>query len=85
MERYGAWGEKTLYGRKSTGSFAPPWLIGPDGVVMRVWRHVRADGHAEKVLAAAAADTGVLTEHQASSPVLAPSTRFLGGLRSTAA
>jgi len=53
MERYGAWGEKTLYGRKSTGVIRTTVLIGPDGVVMRVWRHVRADGHAEKVLAAA--------------------------------
>ncbi len=53
MERYGAWGEKTLYGRKSTGVMRTTVLIGPDGVVLRVWRHVRADGHAEKVLAAA--------------------------------
>jgi peroxiredoxin Q/BCP len=53
MERYGAWGEKTLYGRKSTGVIRTTVLIGPDGVVERLWRHVRADGHAEKVLAAA--------------------------------
>ncbi len=53
MERYGAWGEKTLYGRKSIGVIRTTVLIGPDGVVERVWGHVRADGHAEKVLAAA--------------------------------
>jgi peroxiredoxin Q/BCP len=55
MERYGAWGEKTLYGRKSTGVIRTTVLIDPDGVLRRVWRHVRADGHAEKVLAAAGA------------------------------
>jgi peroxiredoxin Q/BCP len=53
MERYGAWGEKTLYGRKSIGVIRTTVLIGPDGLVLRVWRHVRADGHAEKVLAEA--------------------------------
>ena len=55
MERYGAWGEKTLYGRKSVGVIRTTVLVGADGLVLRVWRHVRADGHAEKVLAAAGA------------------------------
>jgi thioredoxin-dependent peroxiredoxin len=52
MERYGAWGEKTLYGKKSVGVIRTTVLIGNDGTVERVWHHVRADGHAEKVLAA---------------------------------
>lgn len=52
MESYGAWGEKTLYGRKSVGVIRSTVLIGPDGRVERAWYHVRADGHAEKVLAA---------------------------------
>ena len=42
MERYGAWGEKTLYGRKSTGVIRTTVLIGPDSIIKRVWRHVRA-------------------------------------------
>jgi thioredoxin-dependent peroxiredoxin len=50
MERYGAWGEKTLYGRKSLGVIRSTMLIGPDGRVERAWYQVRADGHAEKVL-----------------------------------
>jgi peroxiredoxin Q/BCP len=51
MERYGAWGEKTLYGRKSVGVIRSTMLIGPDGRIERAWYHVRADGHADKVLA----------------------------------
>jgi peroxiredoxin Q/BCP len=54
MEAYGAWGEKTLYGRKSVGVIRTTVLIGADGRVERAWYHVRADGHAEKVLAALA-------------------------------
>ena len=52
MESYGAWGEKTLYGRKSVGVIRSTMIIGADGLVERAWYHVRADGHAEKVLAA---------------------------------
>ena len=51
MERYGAWGEKTLYGKKSVGVIRSTFLVGPDGKVQRAWYHVKADGHAEKVLA----------------------------------
>jgi peroxiredoxin Q/BCP len=51
MESYGAWGEKTLYGRKSVGVIRSTMLIGPDGRIERAWYHVKADGHAEKVLA----------------------------------
>ena len=50
MERYGAWGEKTLYGRTSVGVIRSTFLVGPDGRVERAWYNVRADGHAAKVL-----------------------------------
>jgi peroxiredoxin Q/BCP len=52
MEAYGAWGEKTLYGRKSVGVIRSTFLVSPEGRVERAWYHVRADGHAAKVLAA---------------------------------
>ncbi len=55
MERYGAWGEKTMYGRKTTGVIRSTFLVGPDGRIERAWYNVRADGHADKVLAAASA------------------------------
>ena len=51
MEKYGAYGEKTLYGKKTVGVIRSTFLIGPDGKIARAWHHVRADGHAEKVLA----------------------------------
>jgi peroxiredoxin Q/BCP len=51
MEAYGAWGEKTLYGRKSIGVIRSTFLVSPEGRVERAWYHVRADGHAAKVLA----------------------------------
>ena len=50
-EAYGAWGEKTLYGKKSIGVIRSTFLIGPEGKIARPWYHVKADGHAAKVLA----------------------------------
>jgi len=50
MEAYGAWGEKTLYGKKTTGVIRSTFLVGPDGKISRAWYNVRADGHAAKVL-----------------------------------
>lgn len=52
MEAYGAWGEKTMYGKKRQGVIRSTFLIDPQGTVRRSWYNVRADGHAEKVLAA---------------------------------
>jgi len=50
MESYGAWGEKTMYGKKSTGVIRSTFLIDAKGAVQRAWYNVRADGHAAKVL-----------------------------------
>ena len=55
MEKYGAWGEKTLYGKKSVGVIRSTFLIDAKGKVARAWYSVKADGHAAKVLEAAAA------------------------------
>jgi len=52
MELYGAYGDKTLYGRKTVGVIRSTFLVGPDGRIERAWYHVRADGHAAKVLEA---------------------------------
>ena len=51
MERYGAWGEKTMYGRKVTGVIRSTFLVGADGRIEKAWHNVRANGHAAKVLA----------------------------------
>ena len=50
MEKYGAWGEKTMYGKKTVGTIRSTFLAGPNGKIQRVWSHVRADGHAAKVI-----------------------------------
>lgn len=52
LERYGAWGEKVLYGRTSIGVIRSSVLIGADGRVLKVWRRAQARSHAERALAA---------------------------------
>jgi thioredoxin-dependent peroxiredoxin len=56
-EKYGAWREKNLYGKKSIGVQRSTFLIGGDGKVVKVWKKVSVDGHDAQVLAA-------LTAHQ---------------------
>ena len=53
MQEYGAWGEKTRYGRTTTGVIRSTVWIGPDGRVRRHWPRVsNAETHPEQVLAA---------------------------------
>ena len=47
--------KKSLYGRTFLGIIRTTVLIGADGKVARIWRHVKVDGHADQVLAAAQA------------------------------
>ena len=51
-EKYGAWREKTRFGKKSMGIQRSTFLIDADGVVRKVWKSVKVDGHDEHVLAA---------------------------------
>jgi len=51
MERYGAWGETSMYGRKSTGVIRSTFAVDPESRVERAWYNVKADGHAARVLA----------------------------------
>ncbi len=53
LEAYGAWGEKSMYGRNFQGILRTTVLIGADGKIVKIWRHVSVDGHADEVLAAA--------------------------------
>jgi peroxiredoxin Q/BCP len=53
LEAYGAWGEKSMYGRSFMGIIRTTVLIGADGRIARIWRNVRVDGHADEVLATA--------------------------------
>ncbi|MBR0735374.1 peroxiredoxin [Bradyrhizobium liaoningense] len=53
LEAYGAWGEKSMYGKSFLGILRTTVLVGRDGKVARIWRNVRVDGHADEVLEAA--------------------------------
>jgi peroxiredoxin Q/BCP len=56
MEKYGAWGEKTLYGKTSMGVIRSTVWIGPDGKVRKHWKRVsNAAEHPAKVLGALSA------------------------------
>jgi len=55
LETYGVWGEKSMYGRSFQGILRTTVLIGGNGRVIRIWRNVKVDGHADEVLAAARA------------------------------
>ena len=53
MEKYGAWGEKNMYGKKTMGVIRSTVLVGPDGKVRKHWKKVvGADKHPAKVLEA---------------------------------
>ncbi len=49
---YGAWAQKTLFGRRYSGLVRTTCLIRPDGRVVARWDNVRVKGHASKVLEA---------------------------------
>ena len=51
-EKYGAWQERSMYGRKYMGIARTTYLIDRDGKVARRWDKVKVDGHADEVLAA---------------------------------
>jgi peroxiredoxin Q/BCP len=50
IEKYGAWQEKSMYGKKYMGVARITYLIDGDGKVVRRWDGVKVDGHAEDVL-----------------------------------
>jgi thioredoxin-dependent peroxiredoxin len=52
---YGAWGEKSMYGRTYMGVIRMTFLIDRKGHIARIWPKVSVEGHAEEVLAAAKA------------------------------
>jgi thioredoxin-dependent peroxiredoxin len=52
LEQWGFWGERERDGKKFMGVFRSTVLVGPDGVIERVWKNVNFQGHADEVLAA---------------------------------
>lgn len=52
---YGSWVEKTLYGRKYMGIDRSTFLVDGKGVIRKIWRKVKVNGHVADVLGAAKA------------------------------
>ncbi len=51
MTKYGAYGEKMMYGKKTIGVIRSTVWVGPDGKVIKHWRKVpKAADHPAKVL-----------------------------------
>ncbi len=53
-EKYGAWREKNMYGKKSMGIQRSTFLIDTEGKIAKVWKKVSVDGHDQQVLEALA-------------------------------
>ena len=57
MEKYGAWGEKMMYGKKTVGVIRSTVWVGPNGKVIKHWKRVpKAADHPAKVLEALQAE-----------------------------
>ncbi|MGB9338930.1 MAG: peroxiredoxin [Polyangiales bacterium] len=52
LEKYDAWGEKNMYGKKSMGIIRSTVLIGPDGKVIKHFPKAKVKGHVDAVIAA---------------------------------
>ena len=55
VEAYGAWVEKSMYGKSYMGIDRSTVLIDGEGKVARIWRKVKVPGHAAEVVKAAKA------------------------------
>ena len=51
LEAYGAWGVKKRFGRESEGVKRSTVIVDSEGIVRKIWKAVKVDGHVEKVLA----------------------------------
>jgi len=52
IQAYGVWKEKKMYGKTSLGVERSTFLIDEEGIVRKIWRKVKVDGHDEEVLQA---------------------------------
>ena len=55
VEAYGAWVEKSMYGKTYMGIDRSTVLVDKTGRIARIWRRVKVPGHAAEVMAAAKA------------------------------
>ena len=52
IEKYGAWAEKSMYGKKYWGVVRMTYIIDEEGLVTHVFPKVKPDGHSQEILAA---------------------------------
>ena len=50
LKKYGAWGEKIMYGKKFMGVKRTTILINPKGKITKIWNNVKVKDHAKEVL-----------------------------------
>ena len=50
LKKYGAWGEKSMYGKKFMGIKRTTVLINPKGKIIKIWSNVKVKDHAKEVL-----------------------------------
>jgi thioredoxin-dependent peroxiredoxin len=50
LEAYGAWGEKTMYGKTVTGVIRSTFVVDPKGKIAEAFYNVKATGHVAKLL-----------------------------------
>ena len=50
LKKYGAWGEKSMYGKKFMGIKRTTFLINPKGKIIKIWNNVKVKDHAKEVL-----------------------------------
>ena len=50
LKKYGAWGEKNMYGKKFMGIKRTTVLINPKGKIIKIWNNVKVKDHAKEVL-----------------------------------
>jgi thioredoxin-dependent peroxiredoxin len=52
VEKYGVWGEKSMYGKKYMGTVRKTFLVGEDGKIAKIFDKVNVSEHADEVLEA---------------------------------
>jgi len=50
LKKYGAWGEKSMYGKMFMGIKRTTVLINPKGKIIKIWNNVKVKDHAAEVL-----------------------------------
>jgi len=50
LKKYGAWGEKSMYGKRFMGIKRTTVLINPNGKIIKIWNNVKVKDHAKEVL-----------------------------------